>query len=367
MAAGLLASMAVAFLAGCGSATIQIAALDDMERARGGTGTQEGARLAPEAYARAEQERRIALEEHAAGDDTGAVLHAQRAVAAYAHAVGVVRLARATAELADAQKSLDDATAQAQTVEASRAQLDHEAAELDDRVRLARGRMLPASSAPATGEREAARLVSARALGVEARLLCDAARLVATDAGGVVEADGELTKLESRLASGAHPAPIDDAAHVRARCLEVLTRARRASGDDAGTSDALLSELSASGGWDPVRDERGVVVTLHDAFRGLELGADALKRLSDLGRVAAAHPGFALQVVVHDAQPPRPKDDADARRAAAAVQALVTGGAAAARIKPELAGSRAPVVDPADARQRGRNERLDVVFVASGK
>jgi len=362
-----VAAMAVSWLGGCGGAAIQVAAIDDMERARAGPAAAEGAKLAPEAYARAEQERRIALEEHAAGDDVGAVLHAQRAVAAYDHALAVVRLARATTELADAQKTLDDATTEVQGIEGSRVQLEREAAELDERVRLSRERLLPASSAPATGEREAARLVAARALAVEARLLCDAARLVAADAAGLADADGEQGKLDGRLAAGPRPAPIDEAARVRARCLDVLTRARRASGDDASAADALLSELSASGGWDPARDERGVVVTLHDAFRGPELAVEATTKLRDLGRVAAAHPGFALQVVVHDAVPARPRDDADTRRVGAAVQALVAGGASAGRIKPELAGARAPLVDPGDARQRARNERLDVVFVASGK
>ena len=361
------AAMVVGLLGGCGGAVIQIAALEDMERARGGPAATEGAKLAPEAYARAEQERRIALDEHAAGDDVGAVLHAQRAVAAYDHALAVVRLARAMTELADAQKTLDDATTQVQAIEGSRAQLEREAAELDERVRLSRERLLPASSAPATGEREAARLVAARALAMEAHLMCGAARLVTAEAAGLVEADGELGKLEGRLAAGPRPAPIDDAARVRARCLEVLTRARRASGDDAGASDALLTELSASGGWDPARDERGVVVTLHDAFRGTELAPDAATKLKDLGRVAAAHPGFALQLVVHDAVPARPRDDADTRRAGVAAQALVAGGATAGRIKPELAGTRAPLVDPGDAKQRGRNERLDVVFVASAR
>jgi flagellar motor protein MotB len=123
--------------------------------------------------------------------------------------------------------------------------------------------------------------------------------------------------------------------------------------------------MSAAGGWDPVRDERGVVVTLHDAFHGQDLNAEAGKRLRDLGRVAAAHPGFALQVVVHDAEPPRAKDPTDAHRASAVVDALVAGGATAARVRSELAGDRAPLVDPRDARHRARNERLDIVFVAA--
>ena len=154
------------------------------------------------------KERRIALEEHAAGDDVGAVLHAQRAVAAYEHALAVVRLARATTELADAQKALDDATTQLQGVEASRAQLEREASALDEKVRQSRERLLPASSAPATGEREEARLVAARALAVEARLLCGAARLVAADAAGLADADGEVGKLDRRLSASPRPAPI---------------------------------------------------------------------------------------------------------------------------------------------------------------
>jgi len=363
----LLAVAAALAMVACGGPLAHVAALDDMERVRGGAGAQEGARLAPEAYARAEQERRIALALHDSGDDVGAVLHAERAVAAYDHALVVARLARASTEQADAQKALDDATTQAQTVEASRASLEHDAQELEGRLRVARDRMMPAASGKATGDREAARAQAARSMGVEARLLCDAAQLVAADAAGLADANGELAKLDDKMAKGASPAPIDDAARARAHCLDVLTRARRAAGDDAGAADTLLSELSASGGWDPVRDERGVVITLHDAFHGAELAPDAAKKLQDLGRVASAHPGFGVQVVVHDAQAPSAKDTTDAKRADAAAQALVAGGAAQGKLKTELAGARAPIVDPGDAKVRGRNERLDVVFVASGK
>jgi hypothetical protein len=360
-----IAAMAVGWLAACGGSTLRVAALDTLERVRDRTATEEDARLAPEAYARAEQERRIALEEHAAGDNVGAVLHAQRAEAAYDHARIVVRLARATIELADARKTLEDATTQVQGIESSRAQLEREAAELEERLHVSRERMLPASSAHASPEREAARRVAASALVLEARLLCDAAHLVASEAVGLAGAQGDLTKLEGRVGPG--PAPIDEAARLRARCLDVLTRARRDSGDDTGAPDALLAELSAAGGWDPVRDERGVVVTLHDSFRGRELTGETTKKLKDLGRVAAAHPTFALQVVVHDAQPPKVQDGADARRAAVAIEALVAGGATEARTAPELAGAHAPLVEARDAREQARNERLDVVFVASGK
>jgi len=365
---GLAALLALSSLAAaaCGATQMHVAAIDDMERARAGADTQEGARLAPELYARAEQERRISLDAHAHGDDVAATLHAQRALSAYEHALIVARLARAQTELADAQKALADATAEAQQVEASRAGLEKQVQDLEGRLRLARERLMPAASDAATGDREGARLVAARSMATEARLLCDAAQLVAGDAAGLGDANDALAKLDDRFAKRPHPAPIDDAARARAQCLDVLTRVRRAAGDDAGASDALLSELSAAGGWDPVRDERGVAVTLHDAFHGPALAPDAAKKLADLGRVAAAHPGFAVQLVVHDATAPAPKDTTDAKRADAATQALVAAGAPAARVKSETAGAREPLVDPSDAKARARNERLDVVFVATG-
>jgi flagellar motor protein MotB len=352
--------------AACGATQMHVAAIDDMERVRAGVDTQEGGRVAPELFARAEQERRISLDAHTHGDDVAATLHAQRAVAAYEHALVVARLARAQTELADAQKSLADTSAQAQQVEASRAELEKQVQDLEGRLRLARDRLMPAASDKATGDREAARLVAAQSMAAEARLLCDAAQLVASDASGLNDANDAVAKLEDRFAKRPHPAPIDDAARARAECLDVLTRVRRAAGDDAGASDALLSELSSAGGWDPVRDERGVVVTLHDAFQGAALAPDVAKKLADLGRVASAHPGFAVQLVVHDASAPAAKDTTDAKRADAAVQALVAAGAPAARIKSESAGAREPLVDPNDAKARARNERLDVVFVATG-
>jgi hypothetical protein len=82
-------------VAACGGAPLRVGALDDMERVRATPAAQEGEKLAPEVYARAEHEREAALQTHAAGDDVGAALHADRAVAAYDHARTVARLARA--------------------------------------------------------------------------------------------------------------------------------------------------------------------------------------------------------------------------------------------------------------------------------
>jgi flagellar motor protein MotB len=379
--AGML-PVALSSLPGCAAAPMRVASLDEVERARTTDAAKDAAARAPEAFARAEQERAFARAAHAAGDDVAANLHAERAMAAYGHAAAVARLSRAIADLADAQKSLDDATAQEQVLAASRAKLDLEAQDLERRAEVARDRLLPAASGQAAADREAARLAAARSLAVEARLLCGAARLIGAPTTALTDAQGELDKLDARLnpsrspASPPSPAPpsaakagghaeiIDDAGLARAHCMDVLTRSRRAAGRDQGDADALLSELSASGGWDPTRDERGVVVTLRGAFQGAKLTPDAEAKLESLGRVAAAHPGFGVQVVVHDAQAPAAKDETDAQRADATVKALVTGGAVTARVKAELAGARAPAVDPSDARLRTRNERVDVVFIA---
>jgi outer membrane protein OmpA-like peptidoglycan-associated protein len=379
-----------ATMAGCASTSMHVASLDEVERVRITDETRDSAVKAPEAYARAEQERGLARAAHAAGDDVAANLHAQRAIAAYGHAEAVARLARAIGDLADAQKALDDATAGEQSLEASRAKLDLDAQELERRAQLVRGQLLPAASGAAAADREAARLAAAKSLATEARLLCGAARLVGSTApasapAGLTDAQDEVDKLDARLgkapspgsAKGAPPAEphaphaephagvIDDAGLARAHCLDALTRARRSAGPGPGDvgADALLSELSASGGWDPVRDERGVVVTLRGAFQGTQLTPDGQTKLANLGRVAASHPGFVVQVVVHDAVAPAARDEGDARRADATVKALVTAGASAPRVKAELAGALAPAVDPTDARLRARNERIDVVFV----
>ena len=198
---------------------------------------------------------------------------------------------------------------------------------------------------------------------MQARLLCAAAHMVSRDAPGLAEADEAVTTLEGRLAKTPRPAPIDEASRSRAHCLDVLTRARRGADHDADADDSLLAELSAAGGLDPSRDERGVTVTLRDAFQGPSLTAAAREKLKDLGRVAAAHKLFGLQVVVHDARAAAANDTTDAKRADAAVQGLVDGGAAVSRVRAELAGAMAPVVDPNDAKERGRNERLEVVFI----
>jgi len=370
-AIGIAASAIVA----CGATVISVASVDEVERVRSTETALEGARLAPDVYARAEQERDLARRSHASGDDVAANLHAEHALAAYSHAVVVARIARAAAERTDAQATIDATTVQQQALEATRAKLETEAAALEQRAQTLPARSNAPPSASSTAAREALRSTLGRSLLVEARLICDAARLVFPGADDVARAQTAAVAMAERIDADrpGHPSasapssvppprsvPIDDVARIRAQCVDVLTRARRATVDTLGRADVLLTELSTTGGWDPSRDERGVVVTLRDPFRGIRLTDTTMGKLKELGRIAAAHPAFALQVVVHDSTTPAPgpKTDGDIRRGDAAVQALLAGGASASRVQAELG-----VADPSDPRTGARTEQLDVVFV----
>jgi outer membrane protein OmpA-like peptidoglycan-associated protein len=267
----------------------------------------------------------------------------------------------------EAETAFASVSARAQELAASRAQIDAEGEELEKRLAVARdAQPLVPVSATSDAKREVARLVAARALTMEARLLCGSARLVAADDATVKEiadVEKDVAAVEAQLEAKPHPAPIDAAARVRAKCLDRLTLSRRAS-QGATDADTLLAELSASGGIDPSRDERGVVVTLRDLFDGANLAPAGQEKVAQLGRVAGAHPDLGVQVVVNDATTPSKGDEAlDAKRADTVVTALVHAGANAGHVKSELAGVRAPVVDPGDGAHRARNARVDVVFV----
>jgi outer membrane protein OmpA-like peptidoglycan-associated protein len=355
--------------AGCGATGIANSLVVDMDRMRTAPDVQEAARYAPQELALAESERAASKKAAADGDMTAAGLYAGQAVASYTDAVVLARLARATLLADQAKADLARDEGRAQKLGAERGEAEREANELDTRLQVAREALTPATSGHADPDREAARIVAARALAAQARLLCGAARLLSPSLAGLDAASQVVTSLEAQLDKLSHgAAPIDAAARARATCLALLTGARRSSDASAlGEPDVLLSELSSSGQFSPSRDERGVVVVLRDGFKGTALAPAAAKQLGELGRVAVAHPAFAVQVVVHDATTPAAAEaTADLQRAEAAAAAIVSAGAPAAKVKAETVGARAPLVDPQDARHRGRNARLEVVFVSPG-
>jgi hypothetical protein len=332
----------------------------DVAKAREGAAAKESQRLAPQAFGEAEAMHAEAVRAWDAGDQVGGALLAEQALAAYERGFALARLARATSDAASAEADLAKSRTELAALAAQRENAEREANELEKKVALARERLAPAPSGPADPTREAARLVAARSLTMQARLLCGAAELAFPGAPGLEEQKKQLAELDKQLAGKPKTAPIDAAGRRRVGCLDVLTLARR-SADRSQTvePDALLAELSAMGDLAPSRDERGVVVVLRDVLRGSALAPGMDAKLESLGRVAAAHPGLAVQVVLHDAADAPSAQD----RPTPIVKRIVAGGVAEAKVRAELAGSALPVVDPADAKNRARNARVEIVFV----
>jgi hypothetical protein len=355
-----VATLAVA-LVGCAGERPKLPILADVEGARVTPAAKAAQAKAPQAWAEGEALQKAAVKAHDDGDDVAAELLAQRALAAYEHAAVLAREADAVRDAAAIEAELAQKDAELASLIAARTEATRQGDELAKRVAVLKALRAPSPSDAADPQREAARLVAARGLAMEARLLCGAALLVDKNAAGLDATTKAAADLDKKLEGTVKPAPIDDAAAARVACLGALTRARRGGPATATAPDVLLTELSAAG-QSPSRDERGVVVTVRDAFRGAALSPDAQKAVEALGRVAAAHGDVGVQVVVHDAAvvPQGPE------RARAVQAALTAAGAKADRTTSEWAGVKIPIVDPADAKNRGRNGRLDVVFVTVG-
>ena len=357
--------------------------LGEVDAVRGGAAASEASSLAPGAFAAAEKIRKEANAAFIAGDTSGAQILGEHALAAYAHAAALARIARAEAGADAAQTSLAASKADLGGLDADQARLAAEADAFELKVRVARDAQPIEPSGRADPEREQARAAAAKALALQARLLCGAARLLqgagaaTTNGAGPVpdpkqleEATAALTKVEAQLGDGAKspagPAPIDEATRARAGCLAALTAIRRAATPVSrapGAGDALLTELSAMGTLSPSRDDRGVFI----AFRGLFDGRGALvpaaaARLAEIGKIAAAHPAFPLEIVVHNEKPVSAKDEAGQRARGEVVAKAIADTARGARIETIIAGNAAPVVNPAGA-DRARNSRVEIVFV----
>jgi hypothetical protein len=377
------------------------AVLDELDHVRAGAVAAESKRHAPGAFARAEKLRGDALAALESEDRSGAQILGEQAIAAHAHAHALSRVARAEAAETEAKAQRSAGEASLAGLEAEQSRVAAEVDALDMRTKVARDAQPVVPSGKADADREKARLAAARSLALQARLLCGAARLLiapapqdsAQPAGAsptgaqpgsaelATQLEGATTaikKLDAELAEAsgstrAIPAPIDQASRARAGCLAALTAARRAATPVTrapGAGDGLLAELSAAGTWSPVRDDRGIVVTLRGLFAGNALTKAGEARLRDLALVATAHPSFPVAVVVHTDREIRASEEpAWAARADAVVRALgpaqgatAAGAPAGPSIAPFLAGSASPVVDPGGS-ERARNARVEIIFV----
>lgn len=337
--------------------------MSQVERTREGQAVLDAQKTAPQAYARAELLKQRAEQAYADNDLPSAQILSEQALAAYLRATVEARQTRAEMRLAEARSSEKKQSERLAQLEVEQQRLSAETADLELRAKVARDAEPLAKNEPASPEREKARREAARAIVTQGSLLCVSARLVEPNRSGLAALTGKADELRKKLDTAA-PAPIDEATALRSDCLRELTLARRPraqANPSQGESDALLTELSRAD-FLPFRDDRGVVVSLHaprEAGAG-KLGAKASAKLSDLGRVAKAHPEFPLLVVSHDARAGA-KDDGLAGQA---VELLKAAGAS--RIEARSAGSTTPVVPPDRAGAASRNERLEIVFVSPG-
>ncbi len=342
-------------------------------------------------WAAAERRR---LEAHAMleeGPPAHAGLLAEEAIATFQEAAALARIAKATRRAEGTEAEIDKLTAELAAVDGAMKTLSADVEGLELRLRVAQGAEPPGASGNASPEREAARRDAARAMALQARLLCGSARLLGAgsvaaagppsektpedpSSPGVVSrdlaaAEARLTELETALGPAGKATPIDLATRTRAACLSVLTRARRSGGtpakvgaSGAASADALLTELSAmgqKGGFSPSRDERGVVVTLRDVFDGDKVKPRARTLVEELDRVAAAHKSFGVAVVVHTDKPVGAGERA-AWEARANGVAAVFGSVAAAKRLALFAADGLPLVTGKNA----RNARVEIVFVS---
>jgi hypothetical protein len=349
-------------LASVGCATpARLQVMTEVDRVRQGQAALDARQSAPQAFARAELLRKRSEQAFDEGDQTGAQILGEQALAAYLRATVEARLTRAEARLAEAAALEHKQSERLAQLTAEQQRLSAETADLELRAKVARDAEPIAKNEPASPEREKARREAARSIAVQASLLCVSARLVEPGRASLAPLLAKADELRAKLDTAA-PAPIDDVTALRSDCLRELTLARRPraqANPSRGESDALLAELSRAD-FLPFRDDRGVVITLRPVREGGKLSPKLSEKLGELGRVAKAHPEFPVLVVLHDARAGAKDDGLSAQ----AVEALKQGGAI--RIESRSAGSSSPVVPPERTGAAARNERLEIVFVSPG-
>jgi hypothetical protein len=353
---------AILGLVGCGAhvrppVLAQAAALGASPQGR------EARELAPVTFAEAERYRADAERAADRGERARAELLGERAIAAYARATVQARSVRAKVALERAKAEALAADAERATLQAEQARADAEVRDLEGRARLAREARPAGAPGAINPAREAARLEASRAVGTEARLLCLSARLLGPPAAALAPADAQLADLAKALDAKARQAPLELALRARAACLTALVQTRRdARGKGpADQADVLLTALSREGSFVTSRDDRGVVVTLHDAFAGPGLSPAGRERLAGLAKVASAHPNLPIVAVVHEGDEPRGAALERSRQ-----RGQVVKQALGERAEIVLAGATRPVAPAVGRGDRARNERLEVVFVEAG-
>jgi hypothetical protein len=119
-----------------------------------------------------------------------------------------------------------------------------------------------------------------------------------------------------------------------------------------------LEKLSRAG-YQPHRNERGVVVTMRHLLRGNELTTEARAQLKKLAESTQSPDALPVLIVVHSA-----KGDvsaADEKAATAVRSALLEAGVS--KVETALVGDKQPLVPAKRAGAADLNARLELTFV----
>lgn len=313
----------------------------------------------PALWAKAEGLRRRAELAYRAGDTAAAELLGEHAVATYRHVIATARAVSATIELDRDAARL--AAAEERLAEDSRAleETERDVARLEAELLVRREALVPVAPGKADPAREAARWSAARANLAVADATCTGAGLLAPSVAGLEAARALVAELEARARDGKGIAPIDASTRARALCLAALTKARAVAVAGGGASGDLLASELRTLGFEPGRDERGVVVVLPQSAAAkdltfaagtADLTARGKARVDELGALAKRTPGFALVVIARGSA-------RDAGRIKTLIDTLLAAGVDPARV----AGGKSPLDEGATA---GKGDgRLEIVFV----
>jgi hypothetical protein len=344
--------------------------LSKIDEVRMATATQKAKKAAPTAFARGEKLRADAQQAFDDGDSAAAQILGEQSLAAYGEAVALARVARADEDAVRTSAEGDAAQTRLAELETEHQKVAADIAALELRLRVLKDAEPVVGSGSAQPEQQRARHEAARAMSLQARLVCSAAQLLlrakpdAKIPDELTRAEALLKELDALIATKPAVAPIDHATRARARCLEALTSVRKlaAREQQPGAADSLLAALSEAEVGAPRRDERGVVVTLRGVFDGSTLSPSGKAAVASLSKIVKSHPSMPVMVVLH-AQ--RGLDDRGRTReqARGAAFTKLLAEQLGREVPPaEIADNALPVVDPRGS-HRARNERVDVVLV----
>jgi hypothetical protein len=267
-------------------------------------------------WALAEKRRLTAHELAESGPMGHAEIVAEEALATYEEAVSLVALAEATQREETERLEVERLEKELAEAESAVASTLGEIDALEARLRIAKTEgSLPGGLVELS---ESDRRALADVLW-QAKITCASSALLAGPPAAPDVAKSRFDALEAALAAsarapgGGKPKAIDPEPFfaLRAECLRALVKARGVK--STGKADGLAGDLSRMmaalpGPTTTGRDERGVLVSLQDAFEGGQLSQSATERLIALARVLSQNPSFPVAIVVHRGDRPS-KDD----------------------------------------------------------